>query len=89
MDAWPESALLNLGRIMEIWLLKRLDLDQNSGLFFLIKSDSTQNLIDNHQFKLLMNIKDEYNALKLEDSYHIDKKAIKTYFKEFWGVFSD
>jgi len=45
IDAWPESALLNLGRVLEIWLLIILKVKTNYGLDFLIKEAELRNLI--------------------------------------------
>ena len=87
IDTWPESALLNLGRVLEIWLLIELKVKTNYGLDFLIKEAELRNLIDNHQFKLLMNIKNNYNDLKHQATYRVDKKVVKTLFNDFIYIF--
>jgi len=86
-DSWPESAVLNLGRVLEIWLLIELKANANYGLHFLIKQAEVRNLIDKHQLRLLVNIKDHYNDLKHQTSYKVDKKVVKTLFNDFVSIF--
>lgn len=88
LDLWPESALLNLGRILEIWLLIELKIKTNYGLSFLIKEAEIRNLIDKHQFKLLINIKDHYNDLKHQTNYRANKKVVKTLIDDFSSTFN-
>ncbi|TET06270.1 MAG: hypothetical protein E3J83_06190 [Candidatus Atribacteria bacterium] len=88
LDLWPESALLNLGRILEIWLLIELKIKTNYGLSFLIKEAEIRNLIDKHQFKLLINIKNHYNDLKHQINYRVNKKVVKTLIDDFSSAFS-
>ena len=87
VDSWPESALLNLGRVLEVWLLVEMNAKINFGLNFLIKEAEIRNLIDKHQFKLLMNIKNNYNSLKHEASYKVDKQLVQILFKDFLSTF--
>lgn len=87
VESWPESALLNLGRVLEIWLLIELKVKTNYGQDFLIKEAEVKNLIDKHQFKLLMNIKNQYNDLKHQATYKVDKKIVKTLFNDFVSIF--
>jgi len=87
LDLWPESALLNLGRVLEIWFLIELKVKTNFGLNFLIKEAEVRNLIDKHQFKLLVNIKNHYNDLKHQATYRVDKKVVKTLFNDFTSIF--
>ena len=87
IDSWPESALLNLGRVLEIWLLIELKVKTNYGLDFLIKEAELRILIDNHQFKLLMNIKNHYNDLKHNSNYRINKQVVKTLVRDFISIF--
>ena len=87
IDIWSESALLNLGRVLEIWLLIELKVKKNYGLDFLIRTAELRNLIDNHQFKLLMNIKNNYNNLKHQVTYRVEKKTVKTLFNDFIKIF--
>ncbi len=60
---------------------------KNYGLDFLIKEAELRNLIDKHQFKLLMNIKNNYNSLKHEASYKVDKQLVQVLFKDFLSTF--
>ena len=83
----PESALLNLGRIMEIWLLIRLNHSNSPGLSLLIRHAEIEKLIDKHQSKLLGNINDEYNKLKHYRQHTIDEKKIDTFIKDFNSIF--
>lgn len=87
IDSWLESALLNLGRVMEIWLVIELKINKNYGLDFLIKEAEVRNLIDKHQLQLLMNIKKHYNDLKHQTTYKADKKVVKTLFNDFISIF--
>jgi len=87
VDSWPESALLNLGRVLEVWLLTELNVNKNPGLNFLIKIAEVRDLIDKHQFQLLMNIRKNYNALKHEGSYQIDKKLVQILLNDFLSTF--
>lgn len=88
IDSWLESALLNLGRVLEIWLVIELKINKNYGLDFLIKEAEVRNLIDKHQLKLLMNIKNHYNGLKHQATYNADKKVVKTLFNNFVSIFN-
>ena len=88
LDFWPESALLNLGRILEIWLLIELKIKTNYGLSFLIKEAEIRNLTDKHHFKLLKNIKDHYNDLKHQTSYRANKKVVKALIDDFSSTFN-
>ena len=87
VDSWSESALLNLGRVLEIWLLVEMNVKKNFGLDFLIREAEIRNLIDKHQFQLLMNIKNNYNSLKHEDSYKVDNLLVQRLFKDFFSTF--
>ena len=84
---WPESALLNLGRVIEIWLLIELNCSNSRGFWFLIRQVYVQGLIDKSQASLLENIRREYNKLKHHHQHTIDEKLIKTLVKDFEDVF--
>lgn len=88
IDSWLESALLNLGRVLEVWLVIELKINKNYGLDFLIREAEVRNLIDKHQLKLLMNIKKHYNDLKHQATYNADKKVVKTLFNNFVSIFN-
>ncbi len=87
VDNWPESALLNLGRVIEIWLLIELNCSNSRGFWFLIRQAYVQGLIDKSQASLLENIRREYNKLKHHHQYTIDKILISTHVNDFEEVF--
>jgi len=83
IDAWPESALLNLGRCTEIWLIIELGVTVNPGLDLLIREAEVRNLLNKHQFQLLMNIKSHYNQVKHYATYKVDKSIVHTLYNDF------
>lgn len=87
IDEWPESALLNLGRCIEIWLIIELEIMVNNGLDFLIKEAEIKGLIDKHQFQLLMNIKNHYNQVKHYATYKVNNKTVHILYNDFCSIF--
>lgn len=85
---WPEASLLSLGRLIEIWLLIELNQKHSPGLFYLVRTAELNNLIDQHQKKLLLNINDHYNRLKHDRHYQIDDKTIIILISEFDKIFN-
>lgn len=86
-ETWPEATLLSLGRLLEIWLLMKLEVKSSLGLFFLIRKAEIDGLIDNHQFKLLQNIRFHYNELKHNPSYELDEQILETLVIDFSNIF--
>jgi len=87
-EKWPEAQLLNLGRIVEIWLLIELNYDYNPGLFYLIRQAKINRLINLHHFKLLMKIRAEYNNIKHNRNYNLDEKKIQILIEDFDSLFN-
>ena len=82
-EQWAEAGLLNLGRIVEHWLLNKLGM-KNAPLFFdLIREAEIAGLIDKNEIKLLKNIRTNYNDLKHKTYYKIDIEDIKLMVKNF------
>lgn len=86
-EQWTEVALLNLGRIVEYWLLNTLGMKSASFSFDLIRETEIAGLIDEHEVKLLRNIRTNYNNLKHKTYYKIDTKEIKTMIENFSNLF--
>ncbi|MEJ2251954.1 MAG: hypothetical protein P8Y97_20125, partial [Candidatus Lokiarchaeota archaeon] len=87
VEKWPEAALLSLGRIMEIWLLTNLK-EENVNCRDLIRMAVIRNIIDNHGKRLLNSIRKNYNDLKHNLFYHIDKNKIRRFVNQFNKIFT-
>ena len=86
-EQWAEAGLLNLGRIVEHWLLNKLGM-KNAPLFFdLIREAEIAGLIDKNEVKLIRNIRINYNDLKHKTYYKIDIEDIKLMVKNFSNLF--
>ncbi len=84
---WAEAGLLNLGRIVEHWLIIKLGM--KSAPFFrdLIREAEIAGLIDKNEEKLIRNIRTNYNDLKHKTYYKIDSEDIKIMIKNFSNLF--
>ena len=86
-EQWAEAGLLNLGRIIEHWLLHDLGMN-NAPLFSdLIREAEIAGLIDKNEVKLLREIRTSYNNLKHKTYYKIDKEEIKSMIKNLSNLF--
>ncbi len=86
-EQWAEAGLLNLGRIVEHWLLHELGMN-NAPLFFdLIREAEIAGLIDKNDVKLLRDIRNNYNNLKHKIYYKIDTKVVKIMIENFSNLF--
>ncbi len=86
-EQWAEAGLLNLGRIVEHWLLNKLGM-KNAPLFFdLIREAEIAGLIDKNEVKLLRYIRTNYNDLKHKTYYKIDIEDINLKVKSFSNLF--
>ena len=72
VENWPEAALLNLGRICEMWLLIMLDKESSGFNEDSLKLAERNNIIDKDEFKFLKKIRRNYNDLKHKRYYKID-----------------
>jgi len=86
-ENWPEAALLNLGRICEIWLLIQLDKESSGFNEDSLKLAERNNMIDKDEFKFLKKIRRNYNDLKHKRYYKIDKRLIISFINDFSKFF--
>ncbi|MBD3212461.1 MAG: hypothetical protein GF311_07620 [Candidatus Lokiarchaeota archaeon] len=82
VDVWPESALLNLGRIMELWLRISLS-EQATGCRDLINLAKVRGIIDKNGARLMDKIRRNNNDLKHKPYYQVKAKKIKHIVKQF------
>ena len=78
-----EAALLMLGRLEELCLLKainRTKIDREEKLLSLAES---KGIIDNSNKKLFLQIRTQYNLLKHTTSYNIDNCNVENLIKQF------
>ena len=87
VEDWPEAALLNLGRICEIWLLLKLDKENSEFKEDTFKLAERKNIISKDEFKFLKKIRRNYNDLKHKRYYSIDKSLISNLINEFSNFF--
>ena len=86
-EQWAEAGLLNLGRIVEHWLLNKLGMKRAPFYSDLIRDAEIAGLIDKNEVKLLRNIRSNYNGLKHKTYYKIDIEEIKLMIKHFSNLF--
>ncbi len=84
---WAEAGLLNLGRIVEHWLLNKLGMKSAPFYSDLIRDAEIAGLIDKNDIKLLRNIRTNYNDLKHKNYYKITNVEIKTMVEKFSNLF--
>ena len=87
LEDWPEAALLNLGRICEMWLLILLDKESSGFDEDLLKLAERINAIDKDEFKFLKKIRRNYNDLKHKRYYIIDKNLIFRFINDLSNFF--
>ena len=87
IEDWPEAALLNLGRICEMWLLILLDKESSGFDEDLLKLAERINAIDKDEFKFLKKIRRNYNDLKHKRYYNINKNQILNFINDFSKFF--
>jgi len=86
-EKWAEAGLLNLGRIMELWLLTILGRKSASRYVDLIREAEIACKLDKHEVKFLRNIRTNYNNLKHKTYYKIETEDIKTMVESFSNLF--
>ncbi|HEC41068.1 hypothetical protein LCGC14_0473900 [marine sediment metagenome] len=86
-DVMPEAALLNLGRICEMWLLIKLEKDSSGFSEDSLKLAERNNIIDKDEFKFLKKVRRNYNDLKHKRYYIIKKSLIISLINEFSNLF--
>jgi hypothetical protein len=87
-EQWPEAGLLNLGRIIELWLLTSLGKKSTSRYVDIIREAQIAEILDKHEAKLLRNIRTNYNNLKHKTYYKIEIEEIKTMVERFSNLFN-
>lgn len=87
VENWPEAALLNLGRICELWLLILLDKESSGFNEDSLKLAERSNIIDKDEFKFLKKIRRNYNDLKHKRYYKVDKSLIFSFIIDFSKFF--
>ena len=85
---WPEAGLLNLGRIIELWLLSSLGYESTPFYADLIREAEIAGIIDKHGVRLLRNIRTNYNNLKHKTYYRIETGDINTMVESFSNLFN-
>lgn len=83
VEYWPEAALLNLGRICEMWLLIMLDKETSGFIQDSLKLAERNDIIDKDEFKFLKKIRRNYNDLKHKRYYKVDKDLIISFITDF------
>lgn len=84
---WSEAALLNLGRIAEIWLLIALGYNNTPKFEDIIRTAEVEGIIDKHDAKLLRKIKTNYNDLKHKAYCKIERDNISNLIIKFLKMF--
>ena len=84
IDKYPELALLNMGRIAELYLLQLLQLPNKPKDLNLAWEAHTNGFLTQQQVKLFESIRKENNALK----HCLDYKLPKDKIVQFWKTFS-
>ncbi len=87
VEVWPEAALLNLGRICEMWLLIKLDKESFGFNEDSLKLAERNNIIDKDEFKFLKKVRRNYNDLKHKRYYNIKKSLIFSFINDFSNLF--
>ncbi len=82
-----EAGLLNLGRIVEHWLLNNLGMKSAPLFFDKIREAEIVGLINKNEIKLLRNIRNSYNNLKHKTYYKIETKDVKIMIENFSHLF--
>ncbi len=88
-DDWSEAALLSLGRIIELWLLKLLGKEEKKIYHDedIIRSAEIEGIINKHEVRLLNKIRREYNNLKHKLYYKIKKNIVVDLIEDFSNLF--
>lgn len=64
VDDWPESALINIGRIIELWLKHKLEYRILKKYDDIIRFTEVDGIISKQERKLLSKIRKNYNDLQ-------------------------
>ncbi len=83
LNDWPEAALLNIGRIIELWLKNELEYRSLEKYDDLIRFAEVDEIISKQERKLLSLIRKNYNDLKHNLYYKVDKTFISKLISDF------
>lgn len=86
-EQWAEAGLLNLGRIIELWLLTSLGMKSAFRYKDLIREAEIAGILEKHEVKFLRNIRTKYNNLKHKIYFKIETEDIKTMVESFTNLF--
>ncbi len=87
-EQWAEAGLLNLGRIVELWLLSSLGYESTPFYADLIREAEIAGIINKHGVRLLRNIRTNYNNLKHNTIPKIELEMIKAMVEGFSNLFN-
>lgn len=87
-EVWPEAALLNLGRIVEFWLLHSLGKKETPWTEDLIRSAQISGIIKKAESRFLKEIRNNYNRIKHRTYYKADKDEVLKLINGFYNIFS-
>ena len=87
-EQWAEAGLLNLGRIIELWLLTSLGKKSASRDVDIIREAEITGILDKYGVNLLRNIRTKCNNLKHKTYYKIETEEIKTMVESFSNLFN-
>ena len=88
LNDWPEAALLNVGRIIELWLKHELEYRSVEKYDDIIRFAEVDGLISRQEGKLLSLIRKNYNDIKHNLHYKVDKTVISKLISDFLRKFS-
>ncbi len=83
LEDWPEAALLNIGRIIEIWLKHELDYRTLEKYDDFIRLAEVDGIISKKERKLLSKIRKNYNDLKHNLYYKVEKTFVSKLISDF------
>lgn len=87
LDDWPEAALLSIGRIIEIWLKHELEYRTLEKYDDIIRLAEVDGIITKNNRKLLIKIRKNYNNLKHNLHYKLDKVFVSALITDFIRIF--
>lgn len=88
IDDYPELALLNLGKIAELFLIQLIGKEYSQKGTNLAWKAKYAGLITNQQVKVFESIRREFNALKYRLDYSVDQNKIIQLWKNFSAILS-
>jgi len=87
-EQWAEAGLLNLGRIIELWLLTSLGYECAPFYADLIREAEIAEILDKHGVRLLKKVRTNCNNLKHNINAKIEPEEIIAMVKSFSNLFN-